>query len=94
MIDNHTKTPIDASSSARLSQRVVDVYKIIAKKQPVFVKSEIKLVNYTDNFHIKRINIYENSDDNTEQNLGYFYFKNFEELEQIINKLAKFGEPK
>ena len=94
LIDNHTKSPIDASSSARLSQRVTDVYKITAKEQPVFVKSEIKLTNYCNSVTIKCNNIYKNEEDNTTINLGYINYSNIEQLEQIINELTKIGETK
>jgi hypothetical protein len=93
LIDNHSKTPVHAEASARLSQKCDRVYKITEKPQPIFLRTEIEIVRYHSNtIHIVAWDIFENEDDKISRHLGNFMFKNISELEQIINELAKIGQ--
>lgn len=88
--DNHTKTPIDARGSARLSQKVDVILKCVALSPPKFLKSEIKIVgmNRIGFIQVVRNNYYENKEDNTNIILGQFTYKDDEELREIIGELT------
>jgi len=89
-VDNHTKTPISASSSARLMQKVLGVWRITKKVTPKFVKSEIKVVcNSARHVTLFRDSIFENAEDNTSTRLGSFSFLDYEELKQIIHEMKR-----
>lgn len=92
--DNHTKTPIDIRQSARLTQRVDSVLKVVAKNPPKFVRSEIKILLWPNgnNAQLQKLNIYENSDDNTLIQIGQLRYDSYRELQEIINKLKEISE--
>lgn len=91
--DNHTKSPINAKSSARLTQPVDLIYKVTSRGEIRFIRSEIDLEVLVDRVRIYRDNIYEDSRDNTKEKLGEFRFKTDGELTEIVNKLvSKSGE--
>lgn len=92
LVDNASKTPLPAGSSARLMQSVECAFKVSPKDTPVFVRSEIRIDGMPSYTQIRRVNIYENADDNTIENLGSIRYNSISELEQIINELAKIGE--
>lgn len=87
-IDNHTKVPIDARGSARLTQRVEQVYKITAKEIPVFVRSEIRLINNHRGINFVRFSIFKNCEDNVRVDLGYISKASIEELLMIHSSLG------
>jgi len=89
LIDNHSKQPIEASSSARLTQRVEMVYRVVPKEQPNFLKSEIKLIEFNRNIQIQILNLYKDVEDNTLIVLGQFKYTNLDELKQINMKIAE-----
>lgn len=91
--DNHSKTPLDIRSSARLTQRVEKVLKVVAKDPPKFVRSEIVLnkTNFDNNrFNINQNYIYENREDNITELLGSIKYRNLEELNHIIDSIVDF----
>lgn len=92
LIDNHTKAPIDAAGSARLTQTVEGIYKVVERPQPVFVRYEIRVVERNGLIDIQRVSIFENEEDNIVENKGRLYYRDIEELKEIINKLAKIGQ--
>lgn len=91
LVDNHSKSPLLANSSARLSQKVEAVYRITPKAIPKFIRSEIKIERIIQgaNFKIDIIshNYYENKNDDTEYHLGHIYFKDDLELEWVIKAI-------
>lgn len=91
LIDNHSKSPLPAEGSARLSQRCDAVYKITKKAEPVFLKTEIKIEvsKYSKHLNINAIDIYENSEDNINRSLGFIYHKDLEELKAVITRLQR-----
>lgn len=85
--DNHTKAPLDIKQSARLTQKVEEVWKVTPKATPKFVRSEIKIVRNTNGLDIQSYSHYENLEDNIRYNLGHIKFKDNQELRQIIEAL-------
>lgn len=87
LCDNHSKSPINAASSARLTQTVSRVYKVTAKDPPIWLRSEITVEVWIGNITIKKFNIYKNPEDNTEFKMGHIYYKSDEEMQELIKKL-------
>jgi hypothetical protein len=85
--DNHTKTPIDIRSSARLMQRVEKVWRVFPHPQPKFIGTDIKVTKTHNNVYIEALDVYESQADNTTRRLGQFTFKNEEEMNAIISEL-------
>lgn len=92
LIDNHSKSALPANSSARLMQTVTGIYKLSKRANPILLRTDISIIKEYNNIRIKATEIYEDFRDNVEMNRGYIYYRNIEELEQIINELAKIGE--
>lgn len=90
--DNHTKTPLDIKQSARLTQKVHSVFKVVSIGSPVFVKSIVLIKININSIEVISHNCYENTDDDTEYQLGYLRFKNEKELEEILYKLHSLYE--
>jgi hypothetical protein len=87
LVDNHSKQPLDASASARLSQKCEAVYKITERPQPKFLYTEVRITKYhSNNIHIVGWDIYDNGE-NVSRHLGQFYFKDDIELRKIITQL-------
>lgn len=86
-IDNHTKIPIDARGSARLSQRVERVYKVTARELPVFIKHEVIVETSYERLQFFCINYYKNPEDNTKISLGYLIKSKLDPLMQISELL-------
>lgn len=87
LIDNHSKYPIDAGSSARLTQRVVMVYKVTPRKPPVYLGPEYEILHYNKTLVINQINRYEDKKDDNKAELGRFRYMDYEELKNIQDKL-------
>lgn len=86
--DNQSREPLDASASARLTQQVEKIFKVTPKAPPQFIDSYITAnCNINNKVDIYKINHYVNSEDDTKEYKGYFYFSNQEELNQILEKL-------
>lgn len=90
LVDNHSKQPLPAEGSARLSQKCEAVYKITEKPQPKFIRTDISITKlYGNNICIIANDIYENESDNIQRYLGQFTFKDHDEMNMIINELSK-----
>ena len=87
LIDNHTKTAIDASSSARLIQRVERVYKVTARSEPKLLYSEVQVEKRYKTIYLKAIDRYVDERDNVEVNLGYVLARSEDELAKIKERL-------
>jgi len=93
LIDNHTKSPLLASSSARMMQKVEEVYKVSQKAEPKFIASQIRIdknMDYNGNnveLTIFSVNRYENPEDDTQYKLGNIKFKTIDELADIVKAL-------
>jgi len=90
--DNHSKTPLDIKSSARLMQRVEAVWKVFPHPIPKLIREEIELTKLTSRININKYSYYENEEDNTKTSLGYIYYKDKKELEDILYKINNFYE--
>lgn len=89
-IDNHTKEPIPANSSARMMQRVDSVYKITKKNPPKLIKNGIEIDNKIPNkIYIYSCNFYEDEKDNCKVSLGSFKYTDVREFNEIIYELNK-----
>jgi hypothetical protein len=94
LIDNHSKDPLPAQSSARLSQMVDIAYKVVPKDTPKFVSSVVQLREVTaqSQLDIIRLNKYEKTEDDTTTHLGYIKYTDVAELQSIIRSLKdKYG---
>jgi len=89
--DNHCKTPLDIKQSARLTQRVEEVWKVARRAVPKFIRADIELNKqiYGANYKIDIIshNKYENPEDDTRYILGSITYKDDFELTDIIKAL-------
>lgn len=89
-VDNHTKIVIDAAASARLMQRVENVWKVTEQPQPILVVSEILIRRDSDcRFTIKYHDIYENPEDNISGVIGYISARSEKELLNVLTKLVE-----
>jgi hypothetical protein len=92
LVDNHSKQPVDASASARLTQKCEAVYKIIERPRPIFIETIIRVINNYDSYiSIEAIDRYENADD-VRRNLGRFTFKDRNELTKIVKEFQQFTQ--
>jgi len=89
--DNHCKTPLDIKQSARLTQKVEDVWKVYPHPIPVFVRSEIKVEKqkYLCRLDVMEYNYYENSEDNNKTMLGSLRYKDEYQMKQILDSLKE-----
>lgn len=90
LVDNHSKQPLPAQSSARLIQKVEQVYKVTPKPEPKFLRTEIEVIKYknTNYIIISANDKYENGEDDICRRLGQFTYKDNDELDLIIEKLS------
>lgn len=88
LVDNASKQPLPANSSARLMQRVEHAFRVERKKAPVLIAIAIRAYRSVTNIiNIKHISEYENTEDNTEYSLGQIRFRDEDELKQILTAL-------
>lgn len=91
--DNHTKEPIPAASSARLSMEVVAVNKVFKKPEPppkptpVLLDKQIRVTVNDSSIDIKRLWLYEDKMDNREEYLGEIKAASDGELREIVMKI-------
>ena len=85
LVDNHSKSPIPAEGSARLSQRCEGVYKIIEMPKPVFIETRIEITKSYNNIFIVARDIF--NTETVNRRLGQFTFKDDKELDFIANRL-------
>jgi hypothetical protein len=91
LIDNHSKSAINAAHSARLMQKVDAVYQVIKKSEPVLVKSEIRITKWptANAVQVQRFNRYKDEKDNALVLLGQFSYANNVELAEISRELIE-----
>ena len=87
IVDNHTKEPINAAGSSRLTQNVVEIMLVTPLPQPVFIRSLIQVASFLGRIEITKMNIYENKDDCVDERIGWIYYKTDEELIEMIRQL-------
>lgn len=87
LVDNHSKQPLPAEGSARLSQRVQQVYKVTAKAEPKFIRTDIRVEKRYCNVYIEALDVYEPATDSIHRRLGQFTFRDENELNMIMEKL-------
>lgn len=88
LVDNASKSPLPANSSARLMQRVEHVFKVIPRDTPKFIQSIIQVNENVNSIDIYRVNIFENDEDNTRVLIGNIRYSNKIEYQEIIIALA------
>lgn len=88
--DNHTKTPISLANSARLNQKVEEVYSVSTRPPAIHIKDEVEVVKVSyigeSAYYVNIKKIYTDSEDNTSCSKGLFR-ANDEELKLIVSKL-------
>ena len=89
LIDNHSKQPLPAESSARLTQKVELIYKVVKLAEPKFISNKIRVTRNISSIRIESLNTYEDENDNSISGRGDIYFTNDRELKEIINELVK-----
>lgn len=95
IVDNSAKVPLPAEGSARLTQKVDLVYKLVPKELPKFLRKEVKVSEkYAKTISIEVIDVYENEEDNVKYSKGYIYFRDEKELTEIYSKLTELLERK
>lgn len=89
--DNHTKEPIQASSSARLGNQVITIHRVWVKEvsKPVFLETTLEVAKVNDTIHVYRRHFYENPDDNRTDSLGSISYKSDGELLFILDKIKE-----
>jgi len=89
LIDNHTKSAINAGASARLSQIVVHVYQVVPKAVPVLIKTLyiIKKDGKRVEFIVR--DVYEDSSDDYQKNIGFLTGRTESETMEMIDKIKK-----
>ncbi len=92
LVDNHSKQPLPAEGSARLSQRCEAVYSIIKRPDPVFIETIITVDRGYNNIFINATDVYKPETDNVKRRLGQFTFRDKKELEDILYRLHSFYE--
>jgi translation elongation factor EF-1beta len=85
--DNASREPLDARSSARLTQQVERIFKISPKPQPIFIGASYRIDKDWTEARIMKVSRYENPEDDTEVRLGYVRFTSDEEFKQIVRAL-------
>ena len=89
--DNQSKEPLDARNSARLTQQVDKIFKVVQMAEPEFIDSTFiaKHDVYEDRIRIFKHNNYVNKEDDTDSYIGSVVYKDIYELRQIIEALTK-----
>jgi hypothetical protein len=87
--DNHTKEPIPAASSARLSQKVVSCHRVTERPKPVLIEKQIRIVRTEQTIYIKRDFIHENVSDNYSTSIGEIRTVDRMDILEIIGKLTR-----
>lgn len=88
--DNHTKEPIPAASSARLTQQVLSAHKVSKKPEPKLLSSKI-ILSLQSNYKItiKRYIEYDDISVNRIDYIGDIKTSSHEDLEEIIKQLKE-----
>lgn len=93
LCDNHTKEPINGAASARLGQRAQVCYKVTPKPDPVYVQSQIELIQSKSygrvTLSLAMWDIYENEEDNIRRDIGTLYAKDENELKLIRDEMLR-----
>lgn len=84
--DNHTRSPINAASSARLMQNIVYVYKVVAKKEPKLIDRKVVIIEGINMLSIKIKHEFDDPTDNMIYEVGQIRFRDKEDRNKI--KLA------
>lgn len=90
LVDNHSKSPVNAAGSARLTQRVEQLYKVTPKEQPVYISTTYKFRGSLSALRIYKIDRYQNPEDNVETYKGLLNVTSSEELEKIYNAIGDY----
>lgn len=85
-IDNHVKSAIKASQSARLMQKVDVAYQVIKRRDPVLVSSKIHVARSGGSVTISRIHTYDNEQVKPIV-MGSFRYSYDVDLQDIVNGL-------
>lgn len=88
LVDNASKTPLVASHSARLMQKVTQIHKLIKIAPPVFLREELRYEVSPYRIRIYKYKIYENPEHNTKIPYGDISFKNVTELDEIREAIS------
>ena len=87
--DNHTREPINAGASARLSQWVDTCFRTEARPDPVFVTSTIEVKPNLQGIEVFRNNYFVNKEDDDCKLLGTIWSRDTEERKKIVMKMLE-----
>lgn len=87
LIDNHTKTPLPAESSARLLQKVVVIIKAVPMPEPKLLRAWYEVRRYPNKLVITKYEAYERAEDNKSFVVGRIEIGEDESLGPIIEAL-------
>lgn len=91
LVDNTSKAPFNAGASARLTQQVDTILKVVPKDPPKFIRSEIQIKSAgLDYIKIYRVGIFKDEKDNIKVGLGSFSFKDMTELIDIMEAIEEY----
>jgi hypothetical protein len=90
--DNHVKEPLNLANSARLSQKVENIWKCYPKPPAKLLQWDLKIVNsFGDNHDIQLHHWFEDSEDNYHTTLGHIR-ANKDQLALIAKELNRYLE--
>jgi ABC-type bacteriocin/lantibiotic exporter with double-glycine peptidase domain len=87
--DNHTKEPIPAASSARLSQKVISCHRVTKRPEPVLISTEIRVFQIDNYVNIERQHKHQNPKDDYSVSIGALRLVSGVDLVFIANKLVE-----
>jgi hypothetical protein len=87
--DNHSKVPLDVKQSARLMQKVEEVWMVRRRAEPKFIRSEIMISRGFHETTITQVDVYENPDDNVSMPLGHIRVSSRMMYHEIVKKLME-----
>lgn len=85
--DNHTKEPIRAEASARLSMKVVAINRVYPKPASIFISNEMRVTRDSNRISTTKVMTYNDHQDIV--NIGNLYFSGQSEIDEFINKLIE-----
>lgn len=87
--DNHTKEPIPAASSARLSQRVLAAHKVYKKPEPKLMETKISIKRTNFRFEVFRESYFDIEEANHSDYIGSLRINSIDELSKVVKQLQE-----
>lgn len=93
--DNHTKEPIPAASSARLTQKVMAVNKIVKRPEaekppePKLTMTDFSVLITRDGLFVDRVMLYDNPEHDKREQIGSIRGKDEDEMSKILQRIRE-----